>query len=189
MDVTDDFESILPDYPVRLANFEGPLDLLLHLIKKNEVDIYDIPIAVITAQYLEYLDLMEELDLDVAGEFLVMAATLIHIKSRVLVPRTATETEPEDEEDPRDVLLRRLLEHQKFKAAGKRTPPREAADALYSCSQSVHFRELPWPLWGPCARRQTPSLPVPSPASTIARFTAKATIEPGERWRRRNAIR
>ncbi len=125
MDVTDDFESILPNYPVRLANFEGPLDLLLHLIKKNEVDIYDIPIAVITAQYLEYLDLMQELDLDVAGEFLVMAATLIHIKSRVLVPRTETETEPEDEEDPRDVLLRRLLEHEKFKAAAELLHERE----------------------------------------------------------------
>ncbi len=77
-----DFESILGDYPVRLENFEGPLDLLLHLIRKHELDIYDIPIALVTQQYLEYLDLMAELDLDLAGEFLVMAATLIHIKSR-----------------------------------------------------------------------------------------------------------
>ena len=71
MDYASDFESILPDYPVKLANFEGPLDLLLHLIKKNEVNVYDIPIVLITDQYLQYLELMEELDLDVAGEFLV----------------------------------------------------------------------------------------------------------------------
>ena len=82
-----DFESSPDAYPVKLENFEGPLDLLIHLIKQNEVNIYDIPIALITAQYLEYLDLMQELDLDVAGEFLVMAATLIHIKSRTLLPR------------------------------------------------------------------------------------------------------
>ena len=74
-------------YPVKLDNFEGPLDLLLHLIKKHEVNIYDIPIALITQQYLDYIDLMQELNLDVAGEFLVMAATLIHIKSRMLLPR------------------------------------------------------------------------------------------------------
>ena len=76
-----EFESILEAYPVRLQNFEGPLDLLLHLIKKHEVNIYDIPIALVTHQYLEYIDLMQEMNLDVAGEFLVMAATLIHIKS------------------------------------------------------------------------------------------------------------
>ena len=82
-----EFESILEDYPVRVTAFEGPLDLLLHLIKKNEVNIYDIPIARITKQYLEYLELMKELNLDIAGEFLVMAATLIHVKSRMLLPR------------------------------------------------------------------------------------------------------
>jgi segregation and condensation protein A len=113
-----DFESILGDYPVRLDNFEGPLDLLIHLIKKNEVDVYDIPIALITQQYLDYLDLMQELNLDVAGEFLVMAATLIHIKSRMLLPRPDPEQD-EPEEDPRDALVRRLLEHQKFKAAAE----------------------------------------------------------------------
>jgi segregation and condensation protein A len=83
---TPEFESILEAYPVRLDNFEGPLDLLLHLIKKHEVSIYDIPILTITRQYLEYIDLMQEMNLDVAGEFLVMAATLIHIKSKMLVP-------------------------------------------------------------------------------------------------------
>ena len=120
LDVPPNFESILPDYPVRLSNFEGPLDLLIHLIKKNEVDIYDIPIVVISKQYLEYLDLMREIDLDVAGEFLVMAATLIHIKSRMLVPRVEAGVEgDEPEEDPREALVQRLLEHQRFKAAAE----------------------------------------------------------------------
>jgi segregation and condensation protein A len=113
-----EFESAPDAFPVKLSNFEGPLDLLLHLIKKHEVDIHDIPIALITAQYLEAIALMEELDLDVAGEYIVMAATLIHIKSRMLLPRPETSAGVEgDEEDPRDVLVRRLLEHQKFKAA------------------------------------------------------------------------
>jgi segregation and condensation protein A len=113
-----EFESIVRDYPVHLAAFEGPLDLLLHLIKKSEVDIYDIPIALITQQYLDYLDLMTELDLDVMGEFLVMAATLIHIKSRMLLPRPDP-AQDDPEEDPREALVRRLLEHQKFKAAAE----------------------------------------------------------------------
>jgi segregation and condensation protein A len=113
-----DFEPSLEAVPVRLDRFEGPLDLLLHLIKKNEVNIYDIPIAGITAQYLATIELMQELNLDVAGEFLVMAATLIHIKSKMLLPRPETAAGVEgDEEDPRDALVRRLLEHQKFKAA------------------------------------------------------------------------
>lgn len=113
-----EFESVLEDYPVRLINFEGPLDLLLHLIKKHEVNIYDIPISMITQQYLEYLDLMQEMNLDVAGEFLVMAATLIHIKSRMLLPRPDP-TQEDPEEDPREALVRRLLEHQRFKAAAE----------------------------------------------------------------------
>jgi len=114
----EEFESILQNYPVRLANFEGPLDLLLHLIKKHELDIYDIPIAIITKQYLDYVNVMQELDLDIAGEFLVMAATLIHIKSRMLLPRPDPRQE-DPEEDPREALVRRLLEHQKFKAAAE----------------------------------------------------------------------
>src|ERR671919_1193532 len=119
-----EFESILEAYPVRLQNFEGPLDLLLHLIKKNEVNIYDIPIALITTQYIEYIDLMQEMNLDVAGEFLVMAATLIHIKSRTLLPRPDPAQEDPDE-DPREALMRRLLEHQKFKAAAELLHERE----------------------------------------------------------------
>jgi len=113
-----DFESILEDYPIRLINFEGPLDLLLHLIKKHEVNVYDIPISLITQQYLDYLDLMQELNLDVAGEFLVMAATLIHVKSRMLLPRPDPSQE-DPAEDPREALVRRLLEHQRFKAAAE----------------------------------------------------------------------
>ena len=120
VDPASDFESVLEDYPVKLENFEGPLDLLLHLIRKNELDIYDIPIALITQQYLDYLDLMKELDLDSAGEFLVMAASLIHIKARMLVPRAEVETDDEGEtDDPRDALVRRLIEHQRFKAAAE----------------------------------------------------------------------
>jgi segregation and condensation protein A len=119
-----EFESVLEAYPVRLDNFEGPLDLLIHLIKQNELNIYDIPIALVTKQYLDYIDLMQEMNLDVAGEFLVMAATLIHIKSRMLLPRPDP-TQDDPEEDPREALVRRLLEHQKFKAAAELLHERE----------------------------------------------------------------
>ena len=94
---------------VQLEIFEGPLDLLLHLIKKNEVSITDIPIATITEQYLATMELMESLSLDVAGEFLVMAATLIHIKSRMLLPAGSDEPDENEGLDPRDDLVRRLL--------------------------------------------------------------------------------
>jgi segregation and condensation protein A len=127
VDASHDFESSLEAYPIKLENFEGPLDLLIHLIKKNEVNVYDIPVALIAAQYLEYIELMQELNLDVAGEFLVMAATLIHIKSRMLLPRPPTQAEAagEDDEDPREALVRRLLEHQKFKVAAELLHERE----------------------------------------------------------------
>jgi segregation and condensation protein A len=104
------------DYNVKLDIFEGPMDLLVHLIRKNEMDIYDIPIAVITAQYLEYLDLMKELNINIAGDFLVMAATLIHIKSRMLLPRPP---EDEEEDDPRLELTRPLLEYLQLKDAAE----------------------------------------------------------------------
>jgi segregation and condensation protein A len=130
MDQPHDFESALDAFPVKLENFDGPLDLLLHLIKKNELNIYDIPIALITQQYLDTLQLMQELDLDVAGEYLVLAATLIHIKSRMLLPRPETAAAVEgDEEDPRDALVRRLLEHQKYKAAAGLLHEREQVRA------------------------------------------------------------
>ena len=116
----DAFESQLEAITIKLHAFEGPLDLLVHLIKKNQMNVYDIQISVITKQYLEYLDLLQELNLDVASEFLVMAATLIHIKSKLLLPRPETAAgDPADDEDPRDALVRRLLEHQKFKAAAE----------------------------------------------------------------------
>lgn len=99
-------------YEVKLEIFEGPLDLLLHLIRKNEVDIFDIPIAVITDQYLRYLDMMKALNISIAGDFLVMASTLIHIKSRMLVPGF---DEEEEEEDPRAEITRPLLEYLRLK--------------------------------------------------------------------------
>ncbi|PIU42003.1 MAG: chromosome segregation protein ScpA [Candidatus Omnitrophica bacterium CG07_land_8_20_14_0_80_42_15] len=103
-------------YKVKLEVFEGPLDLLLYLIRKEELDISDIPIAKITDQYLEYLEFMKMLDLNIAGEFILMAATLMHIKSKMLLPKT-DEGEIVEEEDPRAELVRRLLEYKKFKEA------------------------------------------------------------------------
>ncbi len=121
------FESQLGDITIKLAAFEGPLDLLVHLIRRNQVNVYDIPIALVTQQYLEYLDLMQELNLDVASEFLVMAATLIHIKSRMLLPRVEVAQDAGEEgEDPRDALVRRLVEHQKYQAAAALLHEREA---------------------------------------------------------------
>lgn len=105
-------------YQVHLENFEGPLDLLLYFIQRDQIDIYDIPIAHITAEYLSYLELMEALNLAVAGEFILLAATLMHIKARMLLPRP----EPVDEEiieDPREVLVRQLIEYQRFKEAAE----------------------------------------------------------------------
>lgn len=103
------------EYKVKLQQFEGPLDLLLFLIKKQELNIYDIPIAQITKQYLEYIQLMEFLNLELAGEFLVMAATLMRIKARMLLP--VPPEEAEEEEDPRTALVQQLLEYQRFKQA------------------------------------------------------------------------
>jgi segregation and condensation protein A len=125
-----EFESQLDAIPLRLETFEGPLDLLLHLIKQNQVNIYDIPIALITEQYLQYLSVMQELNLDVASEFLVTAATLIHIKSRMLLPRPESAAPDATEEmDPRDALVQRLLEHQRFKAAAELLHERETLRA------------------------------------------------------------
>ena len=113
------FAGFQEQYSVHLDKFDGPMDLLLHLIKKNELDIYDIPIAVITGQYLEYIKLMKYLNLEVAGDFLVMAATLLQIKSGQLLPLDVQEVEDAAEElDPRAELMRRLLEYQLYKEAG-----------------------------------------------------------------------
>jgi segregation and condensation protein A len=103
-------------YEIKLDIFEGPLDLLLFLIKKNEIDIYNIPIALITKQYLEYLDMMRSLNLDLAGEYLVLAATLLHIKSKMLLP-VEEDNHDEEEPDPRTELVRQLLEYQLYKEA------------------------------------------------------------------------
>ena len=100
-------------YKLKLDLFEGPLDLLLYLIKKNDIDIKDIPILEVTEQYMEYIEMMKILDLDIVGDFLVMAATLMHIKSKMLLPPDPTQEE--EEEDPRHELARRLLEYKKFK--------------------------------------------------------------------------
>lgn len=113
-------------HKIKLDFFEGPLDLLLYLIKKNEVNIYDIPISEITEQYLQYIELIKLLDLDIVGDFLVMAATLMQIKSKMLLPQP--ETPPEEEiEDPRADLVNRLLEYQQYKEAAEELRQRELA--------------------------------------------------------------
>jgi segregation and condensation protein A len=104
-------------YHVKLDAFEGPLDLFLYLIKKNQIDIYDIPMAQITKEYLEYIEVMKLLDIDVIGEFLVMAATLIKIKSRMLLPSKEVEETEKEIEDPRIELVRQLAEYQKYREA------------------------------------------------------------------------
>lgn len=114
------------DYKVKLEVFEGPLDLLLYLIKKDEIDIYDISLERITGQYLEYLEAFKMLDIDVAGEFVVMAANLIYLKSRSLLPVSQQPPEAEaEEEDPRWDLIRQLVEYKKFKDAAARLQDRE----------------------------------------------------------------
>ena len=126
-------------YQIHIGNFDGPLDLLLHLIKKNEMDIYDIPIAAITAQYLDILDTMQSLNLDVAGEFLLMAATLVHVKSRLLLPKIVEEDAEDEDVDPRAELVRRLLEYQKYKDVA------EELDARPKLNQDVFARFSPEP--------------------------------------------
>jgi segregation and condensation protein A len=106
-------------YQVQLERYEGPLDLLLDLIRKQQIDIHDIPIATITGQYLEYLHHMEKFDIDISADFLYMAATLIYIKSRMLLPAEPTLPGQEPQEDPREQLVHQLLEHEKFKSAAQ----------------------------------------------------------------------
>src|SRR4030095_3211873 len=114
---------------IKLDGFEGPLDLLLHLLKREEIDIWNIHIARITEQYLEYLQLMKDLNINVAGEWLVMAATLIHIKSRMLLPPDPTVADaPEAADDPRTERVYQLLEHQKFKNAAQMLYTREEVE-------------------------------------------------------------
>lgn len=114
-----DIDAAQNDYRVNLEAFEGPLDLLLYLIKKNDLDIYDIPIAFIMEEYLRYLDSLKEMNIDLAGEFLLMAAELAQIKSRMLLPGEGQEDEQAEEGDPRADLIRRLLEYQRYKEASE----------------------------------------------------------------------
>ena len=122
---TSGFEQTELPYQVRIENFEGPLDLLLHLIKKSEINIYDIPINLIAQQYLEYVEAMKELNLNVAGEFLVMAATLLQIKSKMLLPADEAAEDEEDGPDPREELVRRLLEYKTYKEAARQLDGQE----------------------------------------------------------------
>jgi segregation and condensation protein A len=148
-----------PFYRVKLDIFEGPLDLLLHLIKKSEVEITDIPIAMITEQYLAHVEMMRELSLDVAGEFLVMAATLMLIKSRLLLP--ASEEEEPEENDPRAELVQQLLEYQRYREAAlelserpflrrdvfvREPMPLEAEDTKHLPEEPVRVRVNVWEL-------------------------------------------
>ncbi|MCU0666613.1 MAG: segregation/condensation protein A [Candidatus Omnitrophica bacterium] len=123
-------------YKIKLEVFEGPLDLLLYLVKKDHLNIYDIPITTITEQYIKYIELMQLLDLNIAGEFLVMAATLMQIKSKMLLP-AAEQPQEEIEEDPRAELVRRLLEYEKFKQVAEDLKKKELAQ------QEIFKREKP----------------------------------------------
>jgi segregation and condensation protein A len=125
-------------YQIHLEDvFEGPMDLLVHLIKKNEVDIYDIPIALITRQYLEYLEWMKSLNIEFAGDFIVMASTLTHIKSRMLLP--AYENEEDDDEDPRNAIARPLIEYLQMKNAAQQLASRDLlGDTTFVRSTSPH---------------------------------------------------
>lgn len=136
-------------YQVRIENFEGPLDLLLHLIKKNEINIYDIPIALIAQQYLEYVEAMKELNLNVAGDFLVMAATLLQIKSKMLLPVDESVENEEEGPDPREELVRRLLEYKKYKEA-----------ARHLDGQEKLWREIFWREQESASSRETDETPL-----------------------------
>ena len=119
-------------YEIHLDNFDGPLDLLLHLIDKNKMDIYDIPIAVITEQYLAYLEEAREMDLEIASEFLLIAATLLNIKVRMLLPKQKSdENDADSEEDPRAELVRRLVEYRFYKETAHMLQQREQHECTY----------------------------------------------------------
>ncbi|MFY9402308.1 MAG: segregation/condensation protein A [Candidatus Omnitrophota bacterium] len=115
------------NYKIKLEIFEGPLDLLLYLVKKDHLNIYDIPIAQVTEQYMQYINLMQLLDLNIAGEFLVMAATLMQIKSKMLLPVEEADNLQAQEEDPREELVKRLLEYEKFKEIAENLRQKEAS--------------------------------------------------------------
>ncbi|UOQ42661.1 segregation/condensation protein A [Halobacillus salinarum] len=122
-------------YQVKVEGFEGPLDLLLHLINRYEIDIYDIPVAEITTQYMQFIHTMQELELDIASEYLVMAASLLAMKSQMLLPNPVVDEELEEEleEDPREELMRRLIEYRKYKQAAESLKKKEIdANRIYT---------------------------------------------------------
>ncbi|MBO8137909.1 MAG: segregation/condensation protein A [Desulfotomaculum sp.] len=148
-------------YTVRLPLFEGPLDLLLHLIEKNELEIQDIPIASITEQYMEYLKTMKELDLEVTSEFLVMAATLLAIKARTLLPKQNTGGQESDEEgpDPKEELVQRLIEYKKFKEAAVYLKERQREQGrVYTRPNSLEMYQSMFPSPNPLAGVDLPKL-------------------------------
>ena len=131
----------MADLSLKVSDFEGPLDLLMHLIEKDKIDIYDIPIAEITEQYIAYLSAMAEFDMEIASEFLVMAATLLQIKSRMLLPKPAPETD-EEEADPRTMLVEMLIEYRRIKAcAAKLTEMKTAAGGALRLPQAAGRRQ------------------------------------------------
>ncbi|WP_101844133.1 segregation/condensation protein A [Halobacillus sp. Marseille-P3879] len=127
-------------YQVKLEQFEGPLDLLLHLINRYEIDIYDIPVSTITEQYMNYIHTMQELELNIASEYLVMAATLVAIKSQMLLPAPSLDDEfEEQEEDPREELISRLVEYKKYKKAAEDLKNKELEEnRIYTRPQMIH---------------------------------------------------
>ncbi|MFH0790001.1 MAG: segregation/condensation protein A [Candidatus Omnitrophota bacterium] len=130
-------------YKIKLEMFEGPLDLLLYLVKKDHLNIYDIPIAQVTDQYLAYIELMRLLDLNIAGEFLVMAATLLQIKSKMLLPAQENQP-PEEEDDPRAELVKRLLEYEKFKQIAENLRQKECdQQEVFKRTKQEKINELP----------------------------------------------
>ena len=156
-------------FRIALPNFEGPLDLLLHLIKEHRLDIFDIPLALVTEKYLEYLERMREINLDIAGEFLVMASTLAHLKSRMLLPRqdlaeqapdAVAELQQEDAGDPREELVRRLLEYQKYKDAAEQLARQDLLD------RDVFARRVP-----------VEAVPIPEEEVGLQEFSVLKLIE------------
>jgi segregation and condensation protein A len=144
----ESYEQTELPYQVRIDNFEGPLDLLLHLIKKNEINIYDIPVALIANQYLEYIEAMKSLNLNVAGDFLVMAATLLQIKSKMLLPPDEAVEDEEEGPDPREELVRRLLEYKAYKEAarqldGQEQQWREMFGREQGAAEPINSEEMP----------------------------------------------
>lgn len=161
-------ETTQPGYTIKLPVFEGPLDLLLHLIREHKLDIYDIPIARVTEQYLHYLSLMESLDLDIAGEFFVMAATLLEIKSKLLLPIPQSDDE-EEGLDPREELVEKLLEYERFK---------NAAESLKDLEEDR--RKVYWRLTDEISGYDAPVIPLNLQAMDLIAALRQMLIEVGE---------